>query len=80
MRTRRCDRPPRAGISQFGAACGKTKFVSDVPVGKFVEGTALVDLIGQKAVETLDELAAKKGSISMTSLNAKLDLILSKLK
>ena len=40
----------------------------------------LVDLIGAKAVETLDEVSAKSGSISMTSLNAKLDLILSKLK
>jgi hypothetical protein len=68
------------GISQFGAACGKTKFLPDIPIGKFVEGTALVDLIGKKAVETLDEMAAKSGSISMTSLNSKLDLILSKLK
>merc|ERR1719230_2399482 len=48
------------GISQFGAACGKTKFLPDVPIGKFMEGTQLVDLIGKKAVETLDELAAKK--------------------
>ena len=72
--------PRRAGISQFGAACGKTKFLPDVPVGKYMEGTQLVDLIGAKAVETLDELASKKGNISMTSLNAKLDLILSKLK
>jgi len=68
------------GISQFGAACGADKFLENVPVGKFVEGTELVDLIGKKAVETLDELSAKSGSISMTSLNAKLDLILSKLK
>jgi hypothetical protein len=47
------------GISQFGAACGKSKDLSAVPIGKFVEGTTLVDLIGKKAVETLDQLKGK---------------------
>merc|ERR1712196_358348 len=48
------------GISQFGAACGPDKDLNDVAEDKFVEGTILVDLIGKKAVETLDELKAKK--------------------
>merc|ERR1719498_166975 len=47
------------GISQFGAACGPDKDLNDVADDKFVEGTILVDLIGKKAVETLDELKAK---------------------
>merc|ERR1712070_843822 len=54
------------GISQFGAACGKDKFLENVPVGKFVEA--------------LDERAAGSSGISMKALDAKLDLILSKLK
>merc|ERR1712070_109825 len=54
--------------------------LENVPVGKFVEGTTLVDLIGKKAVETLDERAAGSSGISMKALDAKLDLILSKLK
>jgi len=46
------------GISQFEAACGPDKDLNDVPTDKFIEGTVLVDLIGKKAVETLDEMKA----------------------
>lgn len=48
------------GISQFGAACGPDKDLNDVSDDKFQEGTVLTDLIGRKAIETLDELRSSK--------------------
>eukprot|EP00616_Rhizochromulina_sp_CCMP1243_P000648 CAMPEP_0118961424 /NCGR_PEP_ID=MMETSP1173-20130426/107_1 /TAXON_ID=1034831 /ORGANISM="Rhizochromulina marina cf, Strain CCMP1243" /LENGTH=558 /DNA_ID=CAMNT_0006909593 /DNA_START=15 /DNA_END=1691 /DNA_ORIENTATION=- len=44
------------GISKFGAACGPDKDLGDVEDEDFDEGTRLTDLIGLKAVETLDEM------------------------
>ena len=46
------------GLSQFGAACGEDKFLTDVPDDKLFEGYTLVKLIGEKAVETLDAMKA----------------------
>lgn len=48
------------GLSQFGAACGEDKFLTDVPDDKLYEGYTLVKMIGEKAVATLDEM---KGSV-----------------
>merc|ERR1719159_709158 len=44
------------GISAFGAACGPEKDLKDVSFNNFIYGTKLTDLIGKKAIETLDEL------------------------
>ena len=48
------------GISKFFPACGPDKDLADVPDGDFAEGSRLTDLIGLKAVETLDEAKSKK--------------------
>jgi len=44
------------GISAFGAACGADKDLKNVSAKDFKYGTKLTDLIGKKAIETLDEL------------------------
>merc|ERR1719313_1548964 len=47
------------GISAFGAACGPEKDLQDVSFSNFIYGSKLTDLIGKKAIETLDELNGK---------------------
>jgi len=47
------------GISAFGAACGPNKDLADVSFANFIYGSKLCDLIGKKAIETLDELKKK---------------------
>jgi len=44
------------GISPFGAACGPDKDLKDVPDDLFLDGYSLTTLMGQKAVEMLDEI------------------------
>merc|ERR550537_373227 len=48
------------GISAFLKACGPTKDLQDVTFKDFIYGSKLTDLIGKKAIETLDELKGKK--------------------
>merc|ERR1719428_916277 len=56
------------GISAFGAACGPEKDLKDVSFSNFAYGSKLTDLIGSKAIETLDELRGGKGGKSAPDL------------
>lgn len=44
------------GISAFNAACGPSKDLRNVSLKDFKYGTKLTDLIGKKAIETLDDM------------------------
>jgi len=48
------------GISAFLKACGPDKDLKDVSFRDFEYGMTLTTLIGKKAIETLDEIKAKK--------------------
>merc|ERR1711998_178486 len=56
------------GISKFGAACGPDKDLSNVPDEDFEEGMRLTNLIGVKALETLDEMKSGGGAKAGRSL------------
>jgi hypothetical protein len=47
------------GCSNFGAACGPGKSLKDVSDEQYQEGMKLTVLVGQKAIEAIDEIKAK---------------------
>merc|ERR1719161_1551438 len=57
------------GISAFGAACGPDKDLQDVSFNNFKYGSKLTDLIGKKAIETLDEVKGKRPQAAQYSLS-----------
>ena len=50
------------GCSNFGAGCGPGKELADVSDENYLEGMRLTKLIGEKAIEALEQIKAKSAA------------------